>query len=121
MIDAIVLIDLRRLVYSFLLSKRNIKGAKKIHYAQSRKNKVTLGYIKEYTAYPKEFVLFQKCWILFIITLVPQYIVIALAQVLWNSTGCILVISFWLAKLILGITIRMQFNSKRISKYDKRY
>ena len=54
-LDLINLIDLRKLVYSFLLSKRNLRGADKIHKMQSKKDRLSLSYIKEYTIYPKSF------------------------------------------------------------------
>ena len=38
----------RDLLFSFLLSKRNRKKAKEIHRAQSKKDRFTMSYIKEY-------------------------------------------------------------------------
>ena len=55
LLDITICSHLRILVYSFLLSKRNIKGAKKIHKQQTRKDRFTLEYIKEHAIYQKEF------------------------------------------------------------------
>ena len=48
-LDCLLITTLRKLIYSFLLSKRNLKSAKKIHQQQSKTNRITLSYIKCHT------------------------------------------------------------------------
>lgn len=57
--DAVNLYILRDLVYSFLLSKRKPKDARKIHKEQTKRDRFTLSYIKSYAIYPKEFIFFS--------------------------------------------------------------
>jgi hypothetical protein len=38
-----------------LLTKRNHKGAKKIHLAQTKRDRITLAYIKDHAIYEKQF------------------------------------------------------------------
>lgn len=120
-IDIINLIDLRKLTYSFLLSKRNLKAAKKIHSAQTRTNKITLSYIRNYTAYPKEFNVFQKLWIVYILIIVPQYVSIVIVNFFSILLAKILLIIVGIVKFVFAIVIAAQFSSKRISRFDKRY
>ena len=119
--DAINLSDLRSLVYSFLLSKRNLKGAKKIHLTQTKKDRFTLSYIKNHAIYPKEFNFFYKLRIAYISSLIPQYAAIIILNVFsaFGAAGFLLIL--FIVKLIFAlVVIRSQF-SGRISRFDKRY
>ena len=120
-IDLFNSIDLRKLVYSFLLSKRNIKGAKKIHLSQTLKNRFTLKYIKDYTIYPREFRFFHTCWIIHICSIIPEYILIIIVNFFSILNASILIAVLVVLKLIFSVLIRMQFSSNRISRFDKRY
>lgn len=119
--DYLLIVFLRRLVYSFLLSKHNIKGAKKIHCSQSYKNKLTLNYIKAYVIYPKQFDFWHKVYLFFLVSTPLTYIVIALVGIFDIATSVNLIIIFYVIKTICFFIVRAQFNSGRISKFDKRY
>ncbi len=121
LIDVILFIDLRKLVYSFLLSKRNIKTAKKIHLSQSKKNRITLAYIKTYTIYVKEFCFFQRLMVINMFLIIPQYILITIVSLYFVNVVLFVNIFFIVLKIMLNIVVRSKFNSKRISKFDKRY
>ena len=118
-IDCIILSELRELVYSFLLSKRNIKGAKKIHSLQSRRDRFTLSYIKNYAIFPKEFRFFQKCWIAEVASIIPQYIALVVVNFISSSTTVVVLFVLFVTKIALQIALYTQFSNK-ISKYDKR-
>lgn len=120
-LDLINLIDLRWLIYSFLLSKRNLKGAKKIHNMQSKKARFSLAYIKEYTIYPKAFRFFYGFRLINLFLLVPQYITIVILNLFSVFATIILIGIFVIAKIFIAIFIRSQFSSNRISRFDKRY
>lgn len=63
--------QLTTIVYSFLLSKRNEKGAKKIHNQQTKKDRITLSYVKNYTIYPKQCYRFYKLILFYMAFLIP--------------------------------------------------
>lgn len=120
LIDILSIYSLRDLVYSFLLTKRNLKGAKKIHLSQTKKERFTLSYIREYALFPKEFHFYQRCWIIYISSLLPVYLLIIIANLFSTLftivlVGCIYTVKF--VFLIFGV--RSQFVG-RISRYDKR-
>ena len=120
--DSLLLIDLRKLVYSFLLSKRNIKSAKKIHNQQAFWHKVTLDYIREYAIYPKEFRFCQKALVIYMISILPQYVsfVIMLA-ILPKNTLIITMFVICIIKFVLLAFLYAQFNESRVSRFDRRY
>ena len=121
MTDLINLVDLRKLVYSFLLSKRNVKTAKKIHRSQKRKDRLTLSYIAEYTLYQKEFRFWQRCWVVYILLIIPQYLSIIITNVFNVLTAIILIGVLLILKIIFAVVLRNQFSSDRVSRFDKRY
>lgn len=121
LVDFAFLLDLRKLVYSFLLSKHNIKGAKKIHQLQKKSDRLSLLYIKEHTKYPRQFRVFQKMWIVSLNVLLPQYMIIIAIHVWFNNGVVFALIAFLTVKLVMCAIVASQFNSHRISKYDKRY
>ena len=119
--DIILFCDLRKLIYSFLLSKRNRKGAEKIHLEQSTWARFTLSYIKNYTVYPKEYAFFHGLWKASMIWLLLQYMILTLVAIFWNDYFLLPAIIFGIIKIILCIIVGLQFNANRISRFDKRY
>ena len=73
LLDIIIFVDFRGLLFSFLLSKRNRKSAKKIHSSKSFFDRFTFDYINEHTVYPKEYKFFYNLYLVFLITLPIQY------------------------------------------------
>ena len=119
--DFLLLVDLRKLVYSFLLSKRNIKNAKKIHRNQTFWSKVTLAYINEYTIYPKEFKFCQKALIVYMLFVIPQYIFFATTAFFDEKIMMATLIMASIIKFLLLTLLYAQFNEHRVSRFDKRY
>ena len=123
MLDAVSLWQLRILVYSFLLSKRNIKGARKIHMAHGKMDRFTLSYIKKYTIYPKQYAFYHKMMIVYYASIIPQYVMLTVVGIF--LTDCVFVstsMSMLVIKAILAIIVRSQFTySQSVSIYDKRH
>ena len=114
--------QIRRLVYSFLLTKRNLKGAKKIHEKQSFVSKITLSYIKDHAIYPKDFCLWHTVWMIHIISILPQYLGLLLINVFFDdclAAASLVVIGIF--KFVFMIVVSSQFpSSADISRYDRR-
>ena len=122
LLDILSLLDLRKLLYSFLLSKRNLKGARKIYKEQTVKNKILLSYIKQYAIYTKEFIFFKRLYIVWLFSLVPQYVILLIVNMFSQlATMILLCVCFVIKLIIVFVVIRSQFNSKRISRFDHRY
>lgn len=119
--DLILFHDFRKLIYSFLLSKRNRKGAEKIHSEQSFRARFTLSYIKDYAVYPKEYAFFHGLYKASMIWLLPQYMILTLVAIFWNDYFLLSAIIFGIIKIILCIIVSLQFNANRISRFDKKY
>ena len=111
---------LRDLVYSFLLSKRNSKGAKKIHRIQSGRHKLTLSYIKHYTIYPKAFKRFYLLYLSYMASIIPQYAFIVIIFFMSKTAFNYALYSLLIIKVVLFFIIASNFSSK-ISRFDKRY
>lgn len=121
MFDVVLVWELRTLVYSFLLTKHNLKGARTLHRAQSHKDKFTLSYIKEYAIYPKQFNFWHKIYLLFLISILPSYGAGILVAIFNIEASVSLMILLGMIRILLTCMVGNQFNSKRISKFDKRY
>lgn len=119
--DLILFHDFRKLIYSFLLSKRNRKGAEKIHSEQSFRARFTLSYIKDYAVYPKEYAFFHGLYKASMIWLLPQYMILTLVAIFWNDYFLLFALIFGIIKIILFIIVSLQFNANRISRFDKKY
>ncbi len=118
--DLMAICDLRTLVYSFLLTKRNHKTARKIHKSQSRKDRFTLYYIREHTLFPKEFRFYQRCWIFWVFSLLPIYLAVIVIN-FFSVTAAMIVMGVISAlKFLFEIFgIKSQFVGGPITRYEK--
>jgi len=122
LLDIEICSDLRILVYSFLLSKRNIKGAKKIHKQQTRKDRFTLEYIKEHAIYQKEFRFFQKFRMIYLYSLLPIYAILVILYFVSKKVFLIGIGVFIIIKICIAFYVRTHSGSSPyITIYDKRY
>ena len=119
--DLNMLVELRDLVYSFLLSKHNLKGARKIHVAQTRKQRFTLSYIKEHTIYPQKFRFFYRLRLLYIYSIIPQYCMVIIISFLSQKAAVITIIVLVAIKFIVELFIVRPNFRGRISIYSKLY
>lgn len=119
--DSIVLSDARRLLLDFLIGQRNRKNANKIHKQQSFQDKVTMRYIKPMLKKNvSAFKNYHLLYMILLISLIPQYIVIVLAQILLpDYVWC--VFCFFLAiKFILAVYYRLELGSLKMSVYAQK-
>ena len=119
--DESLISSLDSLVYSFLLSKRNKKGAAKIHKAQNAKSKFTLAYIEKHTIYPEKFQFWFRFRLITIFSIIPQYAIVIIVNII-SSTFVFYLIGFLLIiKFIALYVVRSQFYSPYTSRFDKRH
>ena len=121
LLDIILFITFRDLMFSFLLSKRNKKGAKKIHQSQDRSNQFTFNYVREHAVYKKEFRFFHNFYMANLYFTPFQYLLIIILNFISLKATFILQIIFCITKLICNFILLSQQNSNRIFKFDKRY
>ena len=122
LIDTINIIDFKKLVFSFLLSKHNLKGAKKIHKAQSKWDRFTLSYVGEHTVYSKQFRFYYKLRLAYIASIIPIYLITVIVGIVFGAWGAIIAcLVAFIFNVIIAIIVTAQFNAKRISRFDKRY
>ena len=119
--DILNFFDFRGLMLSFLLSKRNLKGAKKIHRSQSPFDRLTFNYVKNYAIYMKEYNFLHRIYLVFLCTLPIQYAVLITVNLLSNKAAVIVLLVLVILKFLLAMFLRFQQNSDRIFKFDKRY
>ncbi len=119
--DIMLFVDFRGLIFSFLLSKRNKKGAKEIHSSQSLFDRFTFNYIKEHTIYPKEYMFFHRFYFVFLIVLPIQYTALVITNIFSMKAVTVMLVLFILIKFACFIYLCLQRNSKRIYRFDKRY
>ena len=121
LLDVLLCNDLKKLVYSFLLSKRNIKGAKKIHDQQTKKDRFTLKYIEQHAIYPKEFRFFQSFRMIYLYSLLPVYAILGTLFLISQNVFLISIGVIIAIKLCIVAYICFHFWTQSISVYDKRY
>ncbi len=113
----------RRLVYSFLLSKRNVRKAREIHREQSVRQRLTLSYIREHAIYPREFSHFHRFYIVSLLLLPFPFVLSIPVYIFFAQTAIVLAIILAVIEVILLFYLRAQFHlsSPMISRFDKRY
>lgn len=119
--DILNFFDFRSLMLSFLLSKRNLKGAKKIHRSQSAFDRLTFNYVKNYAIYTKEYNFLHRIYLVFLCTLPIQYAVLITVNLLSSKAAIIVLSVLIILKFLLAMFLRFLQNSDRIFKFDKRY
>ena len=121
LMDIIVISDARRLLLDFLIGERNRKNAKKIHAEQSFSDRVKMGYIlpmlKKYT---RTFRKYHILYLVFLYSLIPQYMTIVLfhifvPSVIWYVFGVFLGI-----KLLLTIFYTLELGPQKMSVYAQK-
>jgi len=121
LLDIILFVTFRNLMFSFLLSKRNPKSAREIHLSQDRSNRFTFNYVKKHAVYKKEFHFFHKFYIANLYFTPFQYLSVIIFNFISLKITFLLQAVFCIIKLICNFILRTQQNSNRIFKFDKRY
>ena len=119
--DLILFFTFRDLMFSFLLSKRNMKSAKKIHKSQTFLNRLTFNYVEKQAIYKKEYRFFHAFYIANLWFAPVQYILLATINFISLKATFILQIIIFAIKMIFNFILRSQQNGSRIFKFDKHY
>ena len=118
--DLLLLYDLRRLVYSTLMIKRNKRTAKKIYKQQCLLDKILLNYIRIYienSKVRKEYYIFHFLYIFQIVFLVPQYVFLIVINIVFVQIMKYILCVVAIIKLIFLIIITVNFRGC-IPKYE---
>lgn len=121
-LDSITISGLRRFLLDFITGKNNVNKIKKVHCEQPWKERVTLSYIRaRLKHYQKEFHCWHTLYMLVLTTLIPQYIILIVCNLLIGFESIWVACILWSWKLVICIVLRFQVNSLMISKYSRRY
>ena len=108
LLDIDLITDLRWILLDFLIGARNRKSIRKIHKKQPLKERITLSYIKsylkKYQPYVTDFKLIHTIYIVYLSILIPQYILLFTANLVYGYN------SRYLAYVLLGIKIVLQIH-----------
>ncbi len=120
-LDSIVITDLRRFLFNFLIGWRNRKFVNKLHKQQPLIQRITLAYLEPYLKqYVKEFRRYQKLYVLVLYTLVPQYVILIICNLVMGAKSMYVLAGFALIKLMIALVIRFQTDSSLVSRYRKK-
>lgn len=118
--DAIAVDILRQFLRDFLIGQRNPKSARKIYEAQSPKDRFTLGFIKNHlTRYQKDFKIYHGIYMAELYSLIPQFIIIILCNILLWEKSIYVTGGFIAVKMFLFAAIRVQMDSSMRSIYRR--
>lgn len=120
-IDACLIVDLRGILFSFLLSKRNRKKASAIHKSQKFKSRFSFDYVQNHTDNTSPFKIYYTIHLINWILMPIQYISTAIIAIFSIKIAIILLTAFSAIKLILCIWLFFQRDSRKVFKYDKKY
>ena len=121
LIDWMVIGALRNLLFDFLIGRRNLKSAKRIHEEQPFVQRVSMGYIKGLLKeYIRDFVAYRTLYLIILYTLIPQYIVVIVCNICLGYKSFYVLGAFAAIKLIIVIFLRFQVDAQRMSKYRKK-
>lgn len=120
-LDFVAVSGLRKILLDFLRVKRSRHNADQIYATQSLFDKIKLSFIKAHLKkYIKEFSVFHGLYVVVLSTLVPQYIILILCNVLMGMKSLYVLCSFAIVKLVICIWVRMNVDSNRVSIYRKK-
>lgn len=121
LIDWMVISALRSLLLDFLIGRRNLKSAKRIHEEQPFIQRVSMGYIKGMLKENiRDFVTYRTLYLIILYTLIPQYIAIIVCNICLGYKSFYVIGVFAAIKLSIDIFLRFQVDAQRMSKYRKK-
>ena len=101
--------------------KKSRKNANQLYATQSLCNKITLSFIKAHTEkYIKEFTTFHRMYVVVLCTLIPQYVILIVSNVLLGMKSMYILCFCAVVKLIICFFVRINVDSNRISIYRKK-
>ena len=120
-LDLVTIIGLRRFLLDFLRVKKNRNNVNTIYANQSLYNKITLSFIKEHLKnYIKAYKVFHKLYLGVIYTIIPQYMILVVCNILMGLHSVYVLGFFAIVKIVICFIIRINVDSNRISIYRKK-
>ena len=120
-LDLVTISDLREFLLDFLRVKKSRKNANRVYKMQTLREKITLAFIKEHLKeYIAEFTAYHKVYMAVLFTLIPQYIIIIVCNILLEMKSIFVIAFFAVAKLIISFVVRINTDSNRISIFRKK-
>lgn len=117
-LDLVVISDLRKFLLDFLRVKKSKNNANRVYESQSLSDKIMLSFIREHLKkYIKEFTAFHKLYVVVVFTLVPQYVILIVCNVLMGMKSMYVLSFFAVIKLIICLIVRINVDSNRVSIY----
>lgn len=123
LIDSLIMYSLKDILFDFLVGTRNRKSAMRIHLSQSPEQRKTMAYIKPLLKdNVKAFVAFQRLYLIVRYTLIPQYallIICNIVSILFGHNTFYLLAACVILKMAIATFLRFQVDSNHKSKYAK--
>ncbi len=120
-LDSVTISDLRKFLLDFLRVKKSRSNAKGVYAMQSLQDKITLSFIKAHLKkYIKEFTIFHRMYMVVMYTLIPQYFILIMSNVLLGMKSMYVLCFFAVVKLIICFLVRINVDSNRVSIYRRK-
>ena len=98
-----------------------IDNADQVYVTQSLRDKITLSFIKAHLKkYIKEYTTFHRMYMAVLYTLIPQYVILIVSNVLLGMKSMYVLCFFAGVKLIICFLVRINVDSNRVSIYRKK-
>lgn len=119
-LDFVTINDLRKFLLDFLRVKKSRNNVNQVYATQSLRDKITLSFIKAHLKkYIKEYTTIHRIYMAVLYTLIPQYVILAVSNVLLGKKSIYVVCFFAVVKLIICFLVRINVDSNRVSIYRK--
>lgn len=120
-LDSVTISDLRKFLLDFLRVKKSRRNANAVYAMQSLQDKITLSFIKAHLKkYIKEFTIFHRMYMVVMYTLIPQYFILIMSNVLLGMKSMYVLCFFAVVKLIICFLVRINVDSNRVSIYRRK-
>jgi hypothetical protein len=120
-LDSVTISDLRKFLLDFLRVKKSRSNANAVYAMQSLQDKITLSFIKAHLKkYIKEFTIFHRMYMVVMYTLIPQYFILIMSNVLLGMKSMYVLCFFAVVKLIVCFLVRINVDSNRVSIYRRK-
>ena len=120
-LDIVTISDLRKFLLDFLRVKKSRSNANAVYAMQSLQDKITLSFIKAHLKkYIKEFTIFHRMYMVVMYTLIPQYFILIMSNVLLGMKSMYVLCFFAVVKIIICFLVRINVDSNRVSIYRRK-
>ena len=120
-LDFVTINDLRKFLLDFLRVKKSRNNADQVYATQSLHDKITLSFIKaQLKIYIKEYTTFHRMYMAVLYTLIPQYVILIVSNILLGMKSMYVLCFFAGVKLIICFLVRINVDSNRVSIYRKK-